>query len=425
MDKILIKGGRKLNGKIQISGSKNAALPLMASSLLTEDTLTLSNMPCLADIITMNNLLAQHGVDVNNNGCADGKLHDVIKLNASKIINKTAPYDIVRKMRASVLVLGPLLARFGEAIVSLPGGCAIGTRPIDLHLMALREMGAEIELKDGYIHAWSKGKLQGAKINFEKISVGATENVLMAATLAEGVTILNNAALEPEVTDLANCLIKMGAKIKGIGTNTLEIEGVKELHGANYSVIADRIEAGTYAVAAAIAGGEVELVNITPELIDNVTDKLAATGATIVPTSDGIKITRQDKDIKPVDIDTQPYPGFPTDMQAQFMALMTIADGASTINENIFENRFMHAPEINRMGANINVSGNTAVVKGVKNLYGAEVMATDLRASVSLVLAGLAAEGETTINRVYHIDRGYERIEEKLSACGAEIKRVS
>jgi UDP-N-acetylglucosamine 1-carboxyvinyltransferase len=321
-------------------------------------------------------------------------------------------------------VLGPLLSRFGKAIVSLPGGCAIGIRPVNLHLSALQEMGANIELRDGYIFATTNGKLKGAEIFFSNVSVGATENILMAATLADGITTINNAAAEPEVTDLVNCLNRMGAKISGIGTNKLIIEGVDRLHGASYSVIPDRIEAGTYAIAAVIAGGEIELTNIAPNLISNVTDKLLHTGAKIQTNGHKMKISRNGQAITPVDISTGPYPGFPTDMQAQFMALMSIADGNSIINENIFENRFMHVSEINRMGANIKLNGHTAMVTGVNKLIGAPVMATDLRASVSLVVAGLAAEGQTTINRVYHIDRGYEKVEEKLKACGADITRV-
>jgi UDP-N-acetylglucosamine 1-carboxyvinyltransferase len=346
-----------------------------------------------------------------------------VLLNAKNITSKTAPYDIVRKMRASVLVLGPLLARFGEAIVSLPGGCAIGTRPIDLHLSALEQMGAKIELKEGYIHATVKGRLQGADIHFDKVSVGATENILMAATLADGKTTLSNAAQEPEVSDLANCLNAMGAHIEGIGTSTLTIHGVNKLHGANYPVIADRIEAGTFAVAAAITGGDLELTGIEYAIMDSILEKLIQTGVMVSQTEKGIRVYKQGP-IQAIDIVTQPYPGFPTDMQAQFMALMTVANGASLISETIFENRFMHVPELHRMGANITITSHSAMVRGAETLLGAEVMATDLRASVSLVLAGLAAKGETLINRVYHIDRGYERIEEKLKACGADIQRI-
>ena len=426
MDKILIRGGVPLRGSVRISGAKNAALPLMAASLLTEDTLVLANIPHLADIATMANLLMQHGVLFNMDGSSTtGETSGrVLLLNAKDITNRVAPYDIVRKMRASVLVLGPLLSRFGEAIVSLPGGCAIGTRPIDLHLSALEQMGASILLKDGYIHATVDGKLKGADIHFDKVSVGATENILMAAVLAEGKTILSNAAQEPEVSDLANCLNVMGANIEGIGTNTLVIQGVESLHGANYPVIADRIEAGTFAVAAIITGGDLELIGISPTIMESIFEKLIQTGAEIIPTEHGIRVRRNVPEITSIDIVTQPYPGFPTDMQAQFMALMTLGNGASLISETIFENRFMHVPELHRMGANITITGHSAMVRGVLSLLGAEVMATDLRASVSLVLAGLAAQGETIINRVYHIDRGYEGIEEKLRACGADIERL-
>jgi UDP-N-acetylglucosamine 1-carboxyvinyltransferase len=425
MDKILIKGGTPLTGTVRISGAKNAALPLMAASLLTEDSLVLANIPHLDDIATMANLLIQHGVLFNMDGSSvTGETSGrVVLLNAKNIISKVAPYEIVRKMRASVLVLGPLLSRFGEAIVSLPGGCAIGTRPIDLHLAALEQMGAVIELKEGYIHASVAGRLQGADIHFDKVSVGATENILMAATLAEGRTILRNAAQEPEISDLAKCLNMMGAQIEGIGTNTLIIDGKESLHGANYPVIADRIEAGTFAVAAAITGGDLELVGIEYAIMDGILEKLLQTGVMVTETATGIRIHNAAR-IQSVDIITQPYPGFPTDMQAQFMALMTVAEGASLISETIFENRFMHVPELHRMGANITITGHSAMVRGIPSLLGAEVMATDLRASVSLVLAGLAAQGETTINRVYHIDRGYERIEEKLKSCGADIKRI-
>ncbi len=426
MDKIRIQGGIPLHGTIHISGAKNAALPLMAASLLTEDTLVLSNIPNLADITTMANLLIQHGVSFSIDGCvtpsaAGGR---TILLNARDITSKVAPYDIVRKMRASVWVLGPLLARFGEAKVSLPGGCAIGTRPIDLHLSAFEQMGANIVLEGGYIHATCNGKLQGADIYFDKISVGATANILMAATLAEGKTVLHNAAREPEITDLAYCLRAMGAQIEGIGSSSLVIHGVHSLHGASHPVIADRIEAGTYAIAAAITGGEVELLGARAEMMEAVLEKLMQAGVIITPTAEGLKASATSGRIQPVDVTTQAYPGFATDMQAQFMALMTIAEGTTLISETIFENRFMHVPELNRMGAHIAITGHSALVRGTDSLYGAEVMATDLRASVSLVLAALVAEGETVINRVYHIDRGYERIEEKLQSCGAIIERI-
>lgn len=426
MDKICIQGGVPLYGTIPISGAKNAALPLMAASLLTKDTLALSNIPNLADIATMANLLMQHGVSFSVDGCAalDAAGGRTILLNAGAITSKVAPYDIVRKMRASVWVLGPLLARFGEAKVSLPGGCAIGTRPIDLHLNALEQMGAVISLEEGYIHASVAGKLQGAEIHFDKISVGATANIMMAATLAEGRTVLHNAAREPEIVDLSMCLKAMGARIEGIGHSTLIIEGVKELHGAFHPVIADRIEAGTYAIAAAITNGDVELLGVRMEMMEAVLEKLMHAGVSITPTEKGIRVKRAEQGIKAVDVTTQAYPGFATDMQAQFMALMIVAEGASIISETIFENRFMHVPEMNRMGANITISGHSALIRGVPLLRGAEVMATDLRASVSLVLAALAAEGKTVINRVYHIDRGYERVEEKLKACGAKIERI-
>jgi UDP-N-acetylglucosamine 1-carboxyvinyltransferase len=426
MDKIVIRGGNKLYGKIYIAGAKNAALPIMAACLLTEDTLVLSDIPHLADIVTMANLLIQHGVNFNIDGASltSNKYGKSILLNAANIHNKTAPYEIVRKMRASVWVLGPLLARFGEAYVSLPGGCAIGTRPIDLHLSALASMGAEIHLEDGYIHAKVDGRLRGAEIHFEKISVGATANLLMAATLAEGRTILHNTAREPEICDLINCLQAMGAEIQGINTGTLIIDGKDKLHGAHHKIIPDRIEAGSYAIAVAMAGGDVELLNISNDIFDNVIEKLTQTGLDITNTEHGIRVRSDGTSIKSVDMTTLPYPGFPTDLQAQFMALMSISDGASLISETLFENRFMHAPEMARMGANITIKGNTALVRGTPKLKGAQVMATDLRASVSLVLAALAAEGETTISRVYHIDRGYERIEEKLAALGADICRV-
>jgi UDP-N-acetylglucosamine 1-carboxyvinyltransferase len=421
MDKIRIIGGVPLKGKIVISGAKNAALPLMAASLLTDETLTLSNMPFLADITTMANLLAQHGVTLHTNGDGTGR---AIALNGAKVDNFTAPYDMVRTMRASVLVLGPLLARFGEAKVSLPGGCAIGTRPIDLHLKALEKMGAEIKLEDGYVYASVKGRLRGAEIVFEKVTVGATENLLMAASLADGVTVLKNAAREPEVTDLAECLVKMGAHISGIGTDTLTIEGVEKLHGCLHRVVADRIETGTYAAAAAITGGDVELIGARADLMKAVIDKFIEAGVSITETEHGLRVTRTGP-IHGIDIMTEPFPGFPTDMQAQMMALLAVADGASMMTETIFENRYMHVPELIRMGARINPHGASAMIRGVAKLTGAEVMATDLRASVSLVIAALAAEGETIIHRVYHLDRGYERLEEKLSACGAKIERIT
>ncbi len=426
MDRIRIRGGRPLKGKIPIGGAKNAALPLMAASLLTGETLSLANLPHLVDITTLANLLVQHGVGVTMAGDAPNGGHTgrVLSLTAREITNTTAPYELVRKMRASVLVLGPLLARCGEARVSLPGGCAIGTRPVDLHLRGLEQLGAEIELAEGYIEARAPKGLAGAHIVFPMTSVGATENLLMAAALARGETVLENAACEPEVTDLANCLAAMGAKIDGIGTNTLTIQGVDRLTGAEHEVICDRIEAGTYAMAAAITAGDLELSGVGMEHLGTVADTLIAAGTEIEETAGGLRVTRANGPLRGVDVMTEPYPGFPTDLQAQMMVLMSTARGAAMITETIFENRFMHVPELNRMGANINLHGASAMVRGVERLTGAQVMATDLRASGSLVLAGLAAEGETVINRVYHLDRGYERLEEKLAACGADIKRI-
>lgn len=426
MDQIRIRGGNVLNGEIRIGGAKNAALPLMAASLLTDKGLTLSNLPHLADVSTMSHLLSELGADINMDGEAPGAGYDgrTFKIVVSDISNTTAPYDLVRKMRASILVLGPLLARSGMAKVSLPGGCAIGTRPVDLHLKALTQLGAKIELAEGYISAAAPKGLKGAHVVFPSVTVGGTENLLMAATLAEGETVLANAAREPEVADLSNCLIAMGAKIEGVGTDTLKITGVDHLHAANYEVLPDRIETGSYAVAVALTGGDVKLVGTRLELIETVADALTQAGVDIKEEDDGIRVSRINGAIKGVDIMTEPYPGFPTDMQAQLMALMSNAEGASMITESIFENRFLHVPELCRMGADINVHGASAIVRGVPQLSGAPVMATDLRASVSLALAGLAAKGETIINRVYHLDRGYERLEEKLAACGADIERI-
>jgi UDP-N-acetylglucosamine 1-carboxyvinyltransferase len=426
MDKIRIRGGRPLNGAIPISGAKNAALPLMTACLLTDQTLTLGNLPHLADIATLATLLAQHGVALEMRGGAPngGHVGRVLALTARDITNTTAPYELVRKMRASVLVLGPLVARCGLARVSLPGGCAIGTRPVDLHIKGLVALGAEIELTEGYIQASAPGGLRGGRFVFPQVSVGATENLLMAACLAKGETVLVNVAREPEVNDLAHSLVAMGAEIDGIGTDTLRIVGRDRLHGAHHEVTADRIEAGTYAMAAAITGGEVELVGVRAEAISAVSEKLQEAGVTVAATERGLRISRVNRPLEGVDVMTEPFPGFPTDLQAQIMALMATAHGASMITETIFENRFMHVPELCRMGANINVHQASAMVRGVPKLTGAPVMATDLRASVSLVLAGLAAEGETVVHRVYHLDRGYERLEEKLSACGADIERV-
>ena len=428
MDKIRIIGGTPLKGSITIGGAKNAALALMPACLLTDETLNLANLPHLADITTMAHLLAQHGVEMVLNGQAPNGGHTgrVLELNAKTITNTTAPYDLVRKMRASVLVLGPLLARCGEAKVSLPGGCAIGTRPVDLHLKALEQMGAKIEVEGGYIVATVPNKrLHGAHIVFPQVTVGGCENTLMAAALADGETIIANAAREPEVCDLANCLVAMGAKIEGIGTGTLKIQGVERLHGADYSVLPDRIETGTYAVAAAITRGAVELVGARRDLMESVEKVLVECGAKVSDTERGVMIDADGAHLTGVDIMTEPYPGFPTDMQAQMMALLATAEGASMITETIFENRFMHVPELSRMGARVNVHGASAIIRGVPRLSGAPVMATDLRASSSLVLAGLAAEGETIINRVYHLDRGYERLEAKLAACGADIERIA
>lgn len=425
MDKLRIRGGNPLKGQITISGAKNAALPLQAACLLTDEKLTLTNLPLLADITTMNRLLAQHGVEVHVNGRdAFGSSGRSVELDAGDIFNLTAPYDLVRKMRASVLVLGPLLARFGQAKVSLPGGCAIGTRPVDLHIKGLQAMGAQIDIEGGYILAKApEGGLVGAEFVFPQVSVGATENLMMAATLAKGETILMNAAREPEIGDLARCLIAMGAEIEGIGSDRLVIKGKDRLHGATYAVLPDRIEAGTFAMAAAITGGELELVGARMADLKSVVKTLAGANVKVTETANGLLVA-SNGDLLGVDVMTEPFPGFPTDLQAQMMALMCVAKGASMITETIFENRFMHVPELTRMGANITVHGSSALVRGVPKLTGAPVMATDLRASVSLVLAGLAAQGETTVNRIYHLDRGYERVEAKLAACGADMERV-
>jgi UDP-N-acetylglucosamine 1-carboxyvinyltransferase len=422
MDRIRIRGGAPLAGEIAIGGAKNAALPLMAAALLTDERLVLTNVPLLADVQTMATLLAQHGIAVERVGNEPG--HDGRMLSLGGTIASTeAPYDIVRKMRASVLVLGPLVARCGEARVSLPGGCAIGTRPVELHLKGLEQMGARIRLDRGYIHAESDGRLHGARIVLPFASVGATENLLMAATLADGVTEIVNAAREPEIADLAACLNAMGARIEGAGGDRLRIEGVAHLHGARHAIIPDRIETGTYLCAAAICGGEVRLRNGRLDHLGAVARTLRETGVEIDEV-DGCLLARRLNGLHGADVMTEPYPGFPTDMQAQFMTLMSVAEGASMVTETIFENRFMHVPELNRMGARINVHGASAIVRGVAALSGAPVMATDLRASVSLVLAGLAARGETVVSRVYHLDRGYEAVEQKLAACGAEIERL-
>jgi UDP-N-acetylglucosamine 1-carboxyvinyltransferase len=418
MDRIRIRGGHPLSGEIVIGGAKNAALPLMAAAMLTEDRLVLSNVPRLADIQTMTALLTQHGLAIDPVG-NDGRTLSL----GGAISNTEAPYDIVRKMRASVLVLGPLLARVREARVSLPGGCAIGTRPVDLHLKGLEQMGARISLEGGYIDAKVNGRLRGATIIFPIVSVGATENLLMAASLADGQTVLANAAREPEIGDLATCLNAMGARIAGIGTDKLVIEGVERLHGAEHRIIGDRIEAGTYACAAAITGGQVRLRGARLEHLGAVARALGEAGVDITEEGGGLNVRRLNG-LHGADVMTEPYPGFATDMQAQFMVLMSVAEGAAMVTETIFENRFMHVPELNRMGARINVHGASAIVRGVPALSGAPVMATDLRASVSLILAGLGAKGETMVNRVYHLDRGYEAVEEKLAACGADIERI-
>jgi UDP-N-acetylglucosamine 1-carboxyvinyltransferase len=418
MDRILIRGGRVLSGSIPISGAKNAALPLMAAGLLSDGPLTLTNAPDLADVATMAGLLAHHGLTV-----ARDKAARSITISGAAT-DLEAPYDLVRKMRASVLVLGPLLARHGRARVSLPGGCAIGTRPVDLHLKALEQMGAEIEITAGYIEARAPGGLKGARIIFPQVSVGATENILMAAALARGQSEIMNAAREPEITDLAACLMRMGARIEGIGTDRLVVEGVSTLGAATHPIIADRIEAGTFACAAAITGGSLLLQGARLDHLGAVTRTLREAGVDVAEEEGGLRVTRSNG-LRGADVMTEPFPGFATDMQAQFMALMCVAEGASMITETIFENRFMHVPELSRMGARINFHGASAIVRGVKHLSGAPVMATDLRASVSLILAGLAAEGETIVNRVYHLDRGYERVEAKLAAVGADIERLA
>ena len=421
MDSILVRGNGPLKGQIPIAGAKNACLTLMPATLLTDQPLTLTNAPRLSDIRTMTQLLQSLGAEV-----ATLQNGQVLALSSHDVTNHTADYDIVRKMRASILVLGPLLARDGHAVVSLPGGCAIGARPVDLHLRALTAMGAELDLREGYIHARApQGRLNGAVIAFPFVSVGATENALMAATLARGTTVLRNAAREPEIVDLARCLRRMGAQIDGEGTATITIEGTDTLGGATHPVVADRIELGTYMLVPAICGGEVECLGGRIDLVGAFCEKLDAAGVTVEETPRGLKVSRHNGRVTAVDVVTEPFPGFPTDLQAQMMALLATAEGTSVLEERIFENRFMHAPELARMGAKIDVQGGTATVTGVAGLKGARVMATDLRASVSLILAALAAEGETVVSRVYHLDRGYERVEEKLSACGALIERIA
>ena len=420
MDSIVIRGGAELRGEIPVAGAKNACLALMPATLLSDEPVTLSNAPRLSDIRTMTALLRSLGAEVT--ALDDGR---VLAMSSAGIASTRADYDIVRKMRASILVLGPLLARMGHAEVSLPGGCAIGARPVDLHLRALEAMGATLDLRDGYVHAKAPGgRLRGAEFTFPLVSVGATENALLAATLARGTTVLRNAAREPEIVDLARCLRAMGAQIEGEGTAEIVIDGVERLGGAIHRVVIDRIEMGTYMLAPAIAGGAVVLPGGRRDLVAAFADKLEAAGVEVADSDGGLRVARGPARLRPVDVVTAPFPGFPTDLQAQMMAALTLADGVSVLEERIFENRFMHAPELMRMGARIDVHGGTATVTGVERLKGAPVMATDLRASVSLILAGLAAEGETIVNRVYHLDRGYERVEEKLGACGARIERV-
>jgi UDP-N-acetylglucosamine 1-carboxyvinyltransferase len=423
MDKIIVRGGNPLKGKIPISGAKNSALTLLPCALLTDEPLTLRNLPRLADIDGFQHLLNQFGISTAIAGSRPEDFGRVMTLQATRLTTTVAPYELVRKMRASILVLGPMVARAGEATVSLPGGCAIGNRPIDLHLKALEAFGVEIELAAGYVKAMAHGGIPGGTFTFPVVSVGATENALMAASLAKGTCILHNAAREPEIVDLCNLLVAMGAEIEGIGSSDLIIHGKDRLHGATYRVMSDRIEAGSYACAAAITGGDVELVGAKASEMDATVDALRQAGVTVEDTKTGIRVASDGK-LKPLTISTAPYPGFATDMQAQFMAMLCLADGASVLTETIFENRYMHVPELNRMGAHIETKGRTAIVHGVKGLTGAPVMATDLRASMSLVIAGLVAEGETHVSRLYHLDRGYERLEEKLQLVGADIERV-
>ena len=428
MDSIKVTGGAELNGIIPISGAKNAALPLMIASLLTDETLTLSNVPRLRDVAQLMQILSNHGVDYSVNGKRNGQddlAGQTLNLTAREIVDTTAPYELVSKMRASFWVVGPLVARMHEARVSLPGGCAIGTRPVDFFIQGLEALGADIEIEGGYVVVKAPGGLTGGRVEFPRVSVGATHTIMMAATLAKGDTEIVNAAREPEVVDLARCLKAMGAKIEGEGTSTIRIQGVPRLHGAHHAVVPDRIETGTYAMAVAMTGGDVLLQGARTDLLESALDTLRQTGAEITATDEGLKVYRNGNGIQPADVTTEPFPGFPTDLQAQFMSLMTKAGGKSRITETIFENRFMHVQELARLGAQIAIDGRTATVEGVSTLRGAPVMATDLRASVSLVIAGLAAEGETTVSRVYHLDRGFERLEDKLTRCGAQIQRIS
>ncbi len=428
MDRIKIVGGNQLNGQIPISGAKNAALPLMIASLLTPDRLTLKNVPNLADVNLLARILRNHGLDHQVDGKRPGPaahIGETFHFDARDIVDTTAPYELVSRMRASFWVLGPLLGRMHQARVSLPGGCAIGTRPVDLHLMGLKRLGAELDIDAGYVVAKAPGGLTGNSITFPKVSVGATHNVLMAAVLAKGETLIENAAREPEIGDVAACLNKMGAHIEGIGTSTLQIQGVDRLEGAVHSVLPDRIETGTFAMAVAATGGDVELVGAKRDLLATAFDVIEQAGANVTDTEKGVRVHRNGGGIHPVSVETQPYPGFPTDLQAQLMGLMATADGTSVIRETIFENRFMHVQELARFGADIQLNGDSATIRGVDQLRGAPVMATDLRASVSLAIGALVADGETMINRVYHLDRGFEKLEEKLSNCGAEIERVA
>ena len=428
MDKIRITGGQRLHGAIAISGAKNAALPLMIASLLTDETVTLTNVPRLSDVTALQRILSNHGVDRSVAGKRIGQSAETgqtISLTARQIVDTCAPYELVSTMRASFWVIAPILARMGEAKVSLPGGCAIGTRPVDLLLMALERLGAEIEIENGYAIARAPKGLRGAEIVFPKVTVGGTHTALMAAVLAQGTTVIENAAREPEVTDLAQCLIKMGARIEGAGTSRIVVTGVARLGGTHHAVLPDRIETGTYAMAVAMTGGDVVLEGARADLLQSALDVIAKAGVEVDETNEGIRIRRNGHALQPVDIDTDPFPGFPTDLQAQFMALMTRADGTSRIRETIFENRFMHVQELARLGARIRLDGDVAHVEGVPKLTGAQVMATDLRASVSLVIGGLVAEGDTTINRVYHLDRGFEALEAKLGRCGAVVERIS
>jgi UDP-N-acetylglucosamine 1-carboxyvinyltransferase len=428
MDRIRINGGQRLNGTIPISGAKNATLPLMIASLLTDQTLILDNVPRLADVGLLQRILGNHGVDVMVGGKRPGETQydgQTLHISAAHIVDTTAPYELVSRMRASFWVIAPLVARLGEAKVSMPGGCAIGTRPVDLLIMALERLGAEIEFDRGYVIARAKNGLRGGEISFPKVTVGGTHTALMAASLAHGTTVIENAAREPEIKDVADCLNKMGAKINGAGTAQIVVEGVPRLSGARHRVLPDRIETGTYAMAVAMAGGDVMLENARAELLQTGLDVLAKAGLEYNETNRGLRVARNGKGLKPVEVTTEPFPGFPTDLQAQLMALMTRAEGTSRITETIFENRFMHVQELARLGAHIQLDGECATIEGVDRLKGAPVMATDLRASVSLVIAALAAEGETMVNRVYHLDRGFERLEDKLSACGAAIERIS